>query len=124
MNEILKAAKALGDRNRLLALKALEGRELCVCEIIALLRLAPSTVSKHMSILADAQLVLGRKQGKWMHYRLNRSARTRALLNWALSGLDDSPEAAKNAARVDAVIERFRNCRSQNRQQTDRKGKK
>jgi len=99
MKEILKAAKALGDRNRLLALKALEGRELCVCQLIKLLRLAPSTVSKHMSILADAQLVLGRKQGKWMYYRLNASVRARRLLNWALAGLGDSPDAARIAER-------------------------
>jgi DNA-binding transcriptional ArsR family regulator len=49
---------------------ALRGRELCVCQIIELLELAPSTVSKHMSILKQARLVDTRKCGRWVLYRL------------------------------------------------------
>jgi DNA-binding transcriptional ArsR family regulator len=52
------------------ALLALRHGELCVCQITALLALAPSTVSKHMSVLRQAGLVLGRKHERWMHYRL------------------------------------------------------
>jgi DNA-binding transcriptional ArsR family regulator len=44
--------------------------ELCVCQLIQLLGLAPSTVSKHMSILYQAGLVDARKQGRWNYYRL------------------------------------------------------
>ena len=51
MREFLEAAKALADANRVRALLALEGGELCVCQIVALLGLAPSTVSKHLSVL-------------------------------------------------------------------------
>jgi ArsR family transcriptional regulator len=43
--------------------------ELCVCQLIKMLGLAPSTVSKHMSILRQARLVQARKEGKWMYYR-------------------------------------------------------
>ena len=69
MDELLSVAAALSDRNRVRALMALRNGELCVCQITALLRLAPSTVSNHMSILRSAGLVLGRKRGRWMHYR-------------------------------------------------------
>ena len=55
--------RALSDQNRVRMLLALNGRELCVCQIIELLGLAPSTVSKHMSILANARLVEGRQGG-------------------------------------------------------------
>ena len=44
--------------------------ELCVCQIIEMLALAPSTVSKHMSILRQAGLVEGHKDGRWMYYQL------------------------------------------------------
>ena len=66
----LNIAKALSDENRIRVLMMLSRGELCVCQLIEMLGLAPSTVSKHMSILRQARLVEARKQGKWMYYRL------------------------------------------------------
>ena len=60
MRDVVTIAKALSDENRVLILTILEGRELCVCQVIELLGLAPSTVSKHLSILKQARLVDGR----------------------------------------------------------------
>ena len=70
MKELTKIFKALGDSNRLRILKMLEIRELCVCEITVVLKLANSTVSKHLSVLRDAELILDEKDGKWVNYRL------------------------------------------------------
>ena len=70
MRECMTVIKALADENRVRILMVLKGRELCVCEIIDLLGLAPSTVSKHMSILKNARLVESRKDGRWVYYRL------------------------------------------------------
>ena len=70
MREFLSITKALSDENRVRALMALEDGELCVCQIIELLGLAPSTVSKHMAILHQAGLVETRKDGRWIYYRL------------------------------------------------------
>ncbi len=70
MRNLVDVIKALADENRLRTVYALQGRELCVCQIVELLGLAPSTVSKHMSILRQAHLVDGRKDGRWMFYRL------------------------------------------------------
>jgi len=70
MREFLAIAKALSDENRVRALMALAGGELCVCQIIKLLGLAPSTVSKHMAVLHQAGLVQTRKDGRWVYYRL------------------------------------------------------
>ena len=67
---LTKIFKALSDPNRLRALAALYGGELCVCQIVALLGLAPSTVSKHMSLLAEAGLVASNKRGRWVYYHL------------------------------------------------------
>lgn len=78
MQDIMDVLKALADETRLRALCALKGGELCVCQLIALLDLSPSTVSKHLSILRSARLVESRKDGRWMYYRLATQFRTRA----------------------------------------------
>jgi len=70
MLEILNITKALSDENRVRALIMLTNGELCVCQIIEMMGLAPSTVSKHMSILKQAGLVETRKNGRWIYYRL------------------------------------------------------
>lgn len=70
MDDFLAIAKALSDSHRVRALMALRGGELCVCQIIELLALAASTVSKHMSILKQAGLVDSRKDSRWVYYRL------------------------------------------------------
>jgi len=86
MQEFLNITKALSDENRVRALLALAGGELCVCQIIELLGLAPSTVSRHMAILHRAGLVETRKDGRWIYYRLaDESARPCARRALALA---------------------------------------
>ncbi len=70
MKNLLEIYKALSDPNRLRALAALDGHELCLCQLTELLHLAPSTVSKHMSLLSQAGLVKSRKNGRWVYYSL------------------------------------------------------
>lgn len=72
MKDYLAATKALSDPNRVRMLCALRGGELCVCQLIELLGLAPSTISKHLSILNQAELIDSRKEGRWVYYRLPR----------------------------------------------------
>jgi ArsR family transcriptional regulator len=72
MRELVNIFKALSDSNRLRIIKMLENRPLCVCEITAILKLAPSTISKHLSILRQVNLILDDKDGKWVNYRLNQ----------------------------------------------------
>lgn len=88
LHAIASVTRALADENRLRALLALQHGELCVCQIVELLQLAPSTVSKHMRILRTARLVEARKFGRWVYYRLpDESADlVQEVLNW-LCGL-------------------------------------
>ena len=65
--------RALADENRIRILMALRGRQLCVCQVTAFLDLAPSTTSKHLSILRQARLIESNKQGRWVYYRLGGS---------------------------------------------------
>lgn len=70
LKQLVDIAKALSDSHRVRALMALRGGELCVCQLIDLLKLAPSTVSKHMSVLKQSGLVESRKDSRWVYYRL------------------------------------------------------
>lgn len=63
--------KALCDENRVQILKYLMGGEKCACKLLDDLNIAQSTLSHHMKILTDSGLVVGRKEGKWMHYSVS-----------------------------------------------------
>jgi len=107
MRELLDITKAMADGNRLRVLMALTGGELCVCQIVELLQLAPSTVSKHMSILRQAGLVEGRKDGRWMYYRLpgrDGSKAAREAVAWVRRSLADSPQTSLDARRLKAIL--------------------
>jgi ArsR family transcriptional regulator len=73
IEEFTVISKALSDQHRVRAFMALLRGELCACQIIELLSLAPSTVSKHMAILKAAGLVESRKDSRWVYYRLTAS---------------------------------------------------
>ncbi len=89
--------KALADENRIRTLLALRKGELCVCQITELFGLAPSTISKHLSILAQAGLVESRKDGRWIYYKLpgNDSAvAVREAIAWVEKSLAGNPRVA------------------------------
>jgi len=120
MNTALDITKALADGSRLRILMALGVGELCVCQIIELLGLAPSTVSKHMTILRQAHLVEARKDGRWMYYRLaNRRAAppVREALTWLGRHLTDTPEIVRDRKTLHKIlrIDREALCQKQNR---------
>ena len=95
--------KAAADPTRARILKMLEGGELCVCQIIAVLALSPSTVSKHLSLLKSAGLVLDRKEKKWVHYSLDRGnpdAYTAGILRELAAWLALDPVIVRDRARL------------------------
>lgn len=86
---------------------ALSFKELCVCQITAILELSPSTVSKHLSILYGAELVNMRKCGKWVYYSLAGSdapKSVRELLKWFISSSMDSEEARRDLKKLRKII--------------------
>jgi ArsR family transcriptional regulator len=62
--------KALGDETRLRILGLLTRGERCVCDLMTVLELPQSTVSRHLATLRKAGWVADRRQGLWMYYRL------------------------------------------------------
>jgi ArsR family transcriptional regulator, arsenate/arsenite/antimonite-responsive transcriptional repressor len=105
MRSITTLAKALSDQQRVQALVALQTGELCVCQIIELLGLAPSTVSKHMTILRQAGLLDSRKEGRWIYYRLSNSPspEAAATLDWLRVCLRTDSLARDVARRSKAI---------------------
>lgn len=92
MQDLLDIFKALSDETRLRILKLLERGELCVCDIVTALDMSQPKVSFHLNALKGAGLIKDRKQGKWIHYRLDDSEIFRRFL--LLSVLERIPKEA------------------------------
>jgi ArsR family transcriptional regulator len=89
--------KAMSEPNRVKMLKLLQQKELCVCELQALLDLAQPTISKHLKLLEDAGLVESYKEKLWVNYRLATGRDSKYAKNMLknLSGwLKDDPDIA------------------------------
>jgi ArsR family transcriptional regulator len=65
--------KALADRTRLRILALLGNNEVCVCHIHDSLGLPQPAVSRHLAYLRRTGLVMARRDGVWMHYRISPS---------------------------------------------------
>jgi DNA-binding transcriptional ArsR family regulator len=107
MRQFLAITRALSDESRVRTLLALHRRELCVCQITELLKLATSTVSKHISILRHAGLVEVRKDGRWIYCRLSdreASAMAREAMQWAQTSLQRDPRARDDQKRLKAIL--------------------
>lgn len=103
IGQVVGTAKALADPSRLRILAALDGGELCLCHLIELLELAPSTVSKHADLLRQAGLVEQDRRGKWRYYRLagrGTDPSVRRALAWVREALAGDPIAAADARRL------------------------
>jgi len=107
MFTFMAITRALSDQNRVRILLVLDGRELCVCQIVELLELAPSTVSKHMSILSNARLVEGRQEGRWRYYRLagdDAPDEVREAIVWTFRSLSKTPQIRKDKKRLKEIL--------------------
>ena len=116
--ELLSITNALADESRVRVLLALRGREVCVCQLTELLGLAPSTVSKHISILKQAGLVQSRKEGRWIHCRQagrEATAAAREAIRWVGKALEEDEQAKRDERRLAAVLKQNREalCRRQ-----------
>lgn len=94
-----KIFKAFCDENRLQILDMLKSGEKCACKLVDELNISQSTLSHHMKILCDAEIVKGRKDGKWVHYSLDEG------------GAERAEEILKSMLTVDAVNETNEVCK-------------
>lgn len=103
MRDFELAIKAVGDPTRTRILKLIERGGLCVCQVQAVLGLAPSTVSKHLTILKLAGLVEHTRDGKWIEYRLtdaSRNPHAKPVLGLLRGPLDSDPAVVSDRKRL------------------------
>jgi len=107
MRDFLAITKALSDPNRVRILLALRKGELCVCQITELFGFAPSTVSKHLSILQHAGLIFSRKSERWVYYRLpgkSAPAAVREALDWVRRSVANTDEVVADAKKLKRIL--------------------
>ncbi len=80
MHDLMNVLKALSEETRLRILKLLENGELCVCDIVAALDMVQPKVSFHLNVLKETGFLKDRKQGRWIHYRIDDSDLFRRFL--------------------------------------------
>jgi ArsR family transcriptional regulator, arsenate/arsenite/antimonite-responsive transcriptional repressor len=108
MDDAVRTLKALADPVRLRIVLLLAGRELCVCELEAVLRIEQSLLSHHLGLLRRAGLVDDRKDGRWTIYALAGEARglvVGPLLRGGL-GLEASKAVRDDKRRVGDCVRR------------------
>jgi len=107
MKYLAQILKALSDpiRLRIILLLQAEG-ELCVCDLIAVLKLPQSTVSRHLAYLKRSCWVDSRREGLWMHYTISREScdTCRDLLQVLRQHAANLPEAESDRTTLAAFI--------------------
>ena len=94
---------ALSDHTRLRLLNLMDGREVCVCYFVGILRLSQPKVSRHLAYLRRAGVVASRRDGKWMHYRIVMPSHPGAarIIREALAALREEKAMQVDRARLD-----------------------
>jgi ArsR family transcriptional regulator, arsenate/arsenite/antimonite-responsive transcriptional repressor len=111
MKLTVRLFKALSDETRLRIVALLCRGELCVCDLMAILDLPQSTVSRHLATLRHAGLVEDRRQGVWMYYRLAASEPLpRDLLDLLEKHSSGIPQVEKDRAALTRFQEQEKAC--------------
>ena len=103
--DLSRMFRAFSDHTRLRILNLLSGGELCVCDIVRVLDMSQPKVSRHLAYLRRSGLVLARRQGLWMHYRLAAPLGTfhKTLLTCLAECFTDVPQLALDRAKLDQI---------------------
>ena len=93
---------ALADTTRLRILNLMRGGEVCVCFFAGALGTNNPKISRHLSYLKRASLVKGRRDGKWMHYGIQRPENPQAarILEETLRMIENEPVYVADRARL------------------------
>jgi ArsR family transcriptional regulator len=97
--------RALADGTRLRLLHLMSGREICVCYLVEVLGVPQPKISRHLAYLRRAGLVLPRREGKWMHYKLSVPAERHAaaILSTTLDSLKRDPQMQRDLHKLNAA---------------------
>jgi len=98
--------RALADARRLRIMNTLMRKELCVCELLDVLRLPQYEVSRHLALLKKTGLVKHRRDGRWAYYSIPDSVRWEPFLKGLLKQLQQSVATRGEMARDFGRLER------------------
>ncbi len=100
--DLVRLLAALADPTRLRLLNLMDGREVCVCYFVEILKQAQPKISRHLAYLRRAGIVEARRDGKWMHYRIERPSDLGAasILDATLASFKTSREMQADLARL------------------------
>ena len=104
-SDTLQTFKALADENRLRILRCISVAELSVAELVTVLGLPQSTVSRHLKPLRDADLVEARRNGTSVYYRRGRAFSDADFSGLMDTRLSDLPAADRDRASVRRVLD-------------------
>ncbi len=92
--DLVRLFAALADPTRLRLLNLMNGREVCVCYFVEILKEGQPKISRHLAYLRNAGVVSARREGKWMHYSIEwpQDAAAASILNAALTSLKSDRE--------------------------------
>jgi ArsR family transcriptional regulator len=92
--DLVRLFAALADPTRLRLLNLMNGREVCVCYFVEILKEGQPKISRHLAYLRNAGVVSARREGKWVHYSIEwpQDAAAAAILNAALTSLKSDRE--------------------------------
>ena len=99
----LSILKACADETRLRTLYLLARRELCVCELVRVLRMPQGKVSRHLAVLKNAGLVTDRREGTWIHYSLTPAAHPLSRLLHDYLAVPHSEAVLTDGARLEQM---------------------
>ncbi|WP_316896780.1 metalloregulator ArsR/SmtB family transcription factor [Pseudodesulfovibrio indicus] len=102
--EIIKYCKALSDDTRARLVNVLLEYELNVGEIVQVMEMGQSRISRHLKILSESGLVHVRRDGLWAFYRASEEGPGRAFLNGVRELMADEPELTRDRNRAEKVI--------------------
>jgi len=104
MKDLTGIFKALSDETRLRIVKLLDRGELCVCDIFTALDMSQPKVSFHLNVLKEAGLIRDRKQGRWIHYRLDDSDMFRRFLLFSVMERIPLESVAEDRRRLEDFL--------------------
>jgi ArsR family transcriptional regulator, arsenate/arsenite/antimonite-responsive transcriptional repressor len=100
--DLVKLFAAFADPTRLRLLNLMNGREVCVCYFVEILKQGQPKISRHLAYLRRAGIVEARREGKWMHYRIDRpeDARAVSILDATLKSFETDRGMQADLARL------------------------
>ena len=94
--------RALADPTRLRLINLMADQEMCVCYFIDVIGAPQPKISRHLAYLRRAGIVISRREGKWMHYRLTvpHESHAAAILRTTVQALREDKEMQRDRERL------------------------